>query len=171
MDWTGSKGRLLGREEKAWYITPKKKTSQVIFTHELSPLILQNPNVTSAYNHPWQDQWWHVRGELDAELCEVLAGRRQVVPEDGQVLLEVSNDGRHVATLVTHHLHRLPRQLQQQQQSDSKYIIQVQFLITQLIISIHINVSTTIGGLLQELNVQWSLLARWRGEQTVPHVT
>ena len=32
-------------------------------------------------------------------------------------------------------------------------------------------VSTTIGGLLQELNVQWSLLARWRGEQTVPHVT
>ena len=25
--------------------------------------------------------------------------------------------------------------------------------------------------LLQELNVQWSLLARWRGEQTVPHVT
>ena len=50
-------------------------------------------------------------------------------------------------------------------------IIQVQFLITQLIISTHFDVSTAIGGLLQELNVQWSLLARWRGEQTVPHVT
>ena len=29
--------------------------------------------------------------------------------------------------------------------------------------SIYFYVSTTIGGLLQELNVQWSLLARWRG--------
>ena len=45
--------------------------------------------------------------------------------------------------------------------------IQVQFLITQLIISTHFNVSTAIGGLLQELNVQWSLLARWRGEHDI----
>ena len=55
--------------------------------------------------------------------------------------------------------------------TNGSYIIQVQFLIPQLIISTHFNVSTPIGGLLQELNVQWSLLARWRGEQTVPHVT
>ena len=45
------------------------------------------------------------------------------------------------------------------------------FQITQLIISTHFDVSTAIGGLLQDLNVQWSLRARWRGEQTVPHVT
>ena len=44
-------------------------------------------------------------------------------------------------------------------------------MITQLIIYTHFDVSTAIGGLLQELNVQWSLLARWRGEQTVPYVT
>ena len=49
--------------------------------------------------------------------------------------------------------------------NEIKVIDQVQFLITQLIISTHFDVSTAIGGLLQELIVQWSLLARWRGEQ------
>ena len=52
-----------------------------------------------------------------------------------------------------------------------KSFFQVQFLITQLIISTHFNVSTAIGDLFQKLNVQWSLVARWTGEQTVPHVT
>ena len=37
--------------------------------------------------------------------------------------------------------------------------------------STYFYVSTTIGGLLRELNVQWSLLARWRGEQTVTVTT
>ena len=42
--------------------------------------------------------------------------------------------------------------------------IQVKFMIIQLIISTHFTVSATIG-------TELSLLARWRGEQTVPHVT
>jgi len=33
-----------------------------------------------------------------------------------------------------------------------KYLFQVKFLITQLIISTHLNVSAAINGLLQELN-------------------
>ena len=45
----------------------------------------------------------------------------------------------------------------------------VKFRIAQLFISTHFNVSATIGSLLHELNV--SLLVKWRGEQTVPHVT
>ena len=45
------------------------------------------------------------------------------------------------------------------------------FIITQLAMFDLLYISTTISGLLQELNVRWLLLARWRGEQTVPHVT
>ena len=37
--------------------------------------------------------------------------------------------------------------------------------------STYFYVLTTIGSLLRELNNQWSLLTRWRGEQTVPHMT
>ena len=49
-------------------------------------------------------------------------------------------------------------------------VFETNFVITQLAM-FDFYVSTTIGGLLQELNGQWSLLARWRGEQTAPHVT
>ena len=46
--------------------------------------------------------------------------------------------------------------------------IQVHFLMTQLIIYTHFDISNAIGGLLQEVNVQWSLLARWRGGENGP---
>ena len=47
-------------------------------------------------------------------------------------------------------------------------LFEKKFIITQLAM-FDFYVSTTIGSL-QKLNVQWSMLARWRGEQIVPHV-
>ena len=57
----------------------------------------------------WENS--HLRRKLDAELREVFSWLFEIVPEDGEVLFEVADDGRDVAGLVAHRLHILPRQL------------------------------------------------------------
>ncbi len=53
--------------------------------------------------------------ELDAELCEVFACGGQIVSDDGNILLYVHDDRRHIRALVTHVLHTLPRHLRERE--------------------------------------------------------
>lgn len=49
--------------------------------------------------------------KFDAELCEVLPCRSQVVTDDGDILLNVKNDRGDIGALVTNMFHILPLHL------------------------------------------------------------
>lgn len=51
--------------------------------------------------------------KFNAELCKVFPCGSQVVTDDGDVLLNVKDNGSDIRTLVTNMLHVLPRHLKQ----------------------------------------------------------